>query len=169
MALTTCPECKKEISDTAAACPNCGYDLKASKTKSEEAKASKTVAKGCGTGCLVIVLIAIGFTLVTTLTTRNTPTVHRAKTGETATIRTPNGGEGYVAVSKEAFDRMTTLAMAKDNLGLLEMLAAGSIWIEQSGTECLVIDSGISTSEVRILKGPHAGQAGLVSNDWLSP
>lgn len=29
MALTTCPECKKEISDKAKACPSCGYELNA--------------------------------------------------------------------------------------------------------------------------------------------
>ena len=28
MALIKCPECGKEISDTAKACPNCGYRLK---------------------------------------------------------------------------------------------------------------------------------------------
>lgn len=28
MALITCPECKKEISDTAKTCPNCGYKIK---------------------------------------------------------------------------------------------------------------------------------------------
>lgn len=27
MALIECPECKKEISDTAKTCPNCGYEL----------------------------------------------------------------------------------------------------------------------------------------------
>jgi uncharacterized protein YbaR (Trm112 family) len=30
MALITCPECKKEISDTAKSCPSCGYELKPS-------------------------------------------------------------------------------------------------------------------------------------------
>lgn len=30
MALITCPECKREISDTAKACPSCGYDFTAS-------------------------------------------------------------------------------------------------------------------------------------------
>jgi len=28
MALTQCPECKKEISDSAPTCPNCGYVIK---------------------------------------------------------------------------------------------------------------------------------------------
>ncbi|OGY35235.1 MAG: hypothetical protein A3D99_01010 [Candidatus Andersenbacteria bacterium RIFCSPHIGHO2_12_FULL_45_11] len=29
MALIKCPECKKEISDKAGACPSCGYSVKA--------------------------------------------------------------------------------------------------------------------------------------------
>ncbi len=28
MALVKCPECGKEVSDTAYACPNCGYSVK---------------------------------------------------------------------------------------------------------------------------------------------
>lgn len=28
MALIDCPECKKQVSDTALACPHCGYSLK---------------------------------------------------------------------------------------------------------------------------------------------
>ena len=31
MALITCPECKREISDTAKACQSCGFELNASK------------------------------------------------------------------------------------------------------------------------------------------
>lgn len=30
MSLITCPECKKEISDTAKACPSCGFELHSS-------------------------------------------------------------------------------------------------------------------------------------------
>lgn len=33
MALIKCPECGKEISDTAKSCPNCGYSLKVKKGK----------------------------------------------------------------------------------------------------------------------------------------
>lgn len=29
MALIRCPECGKQVSDTAKACPNCGYDFEA--------------------------------------------------------------------------------------------------------------------------------------------
>ena len=35
MALINCPECSKEVSDSAPSCPNCGYPL-ASKTSTSE-------------------------------------------------------------------------------------------------------------------------------------
>ena len=36
MALITCPECGKQISDQAEACPNCGYPLKAKKEQQQK-------------------------------------------------------------------------------------------------------------------------------------
>ena len=36
MALITCPECEKQISDQAEACPNCGYPLKAKKDQQQK-------------------------------------------------------------------------------------------------------------------------------------
>jgi hypothetical protein len=56
MALITCPECKKKVSDTAAACPNCGFQLtpaKVSEIKGKEQQAQKTA----GIGCLVVIAI----------------------------------------------------------------------------------------------------------------
>lgn len=38
MALINCPECKKEISDSAKSCPSCGYELKQSELRKEEKK-----------------------------------------------------------------------------------------------------------------------------------
>ena len=49
MALISCPECKKQVSDQAKSCPHCGVKLK--KAKSDEAKAGRIVA--------VIVLVIV--------------------------------------------------------------------------------------------------------------
>lgn len=46
MALITCPECSKEISDSASACPHCGYPLKEAnpfKYKNKETKSNKSI------------------------------------------------------------------------------------------------------------------------------
>lgn len=44
--MTKCPECKKDVSESAAACPSCGHPVNAAKKELEK-------KKGCG-GCLVI-------------------------------------------------------------------------------------------------------------------
>lgn len=43
MAMMTCPECGKEISDTAESCPNCGYRIKKKKKN----------------GCLIVLIVII--------------------------------------------------------------------------------------------------------------
>jgi hypothetical protein len=62
MALIICPECKKQFSDTADACPNCGYVNKAKLlAKAAEIQAAKSaqerkVALGCLTFIGILVL-----------------------------------------------------------------------------------------------------------------
>lgn len=49
MALTMCPECNKEVSDQAAACPACGYPIhKPSTTEAPEPQTVVTVRKSRG-------------------------------------------------------------------------------------------------------------------------
>jgi ribosomal protein L37E len=43
MALIVCPECKRQVSDKAKACPNCGYPIEEELRK---AKARKTDPEG---------------------------------------------------------------------------------------------------------------------------
>ncbi len=69
MALIACPECKKNISDTAINCPDCGYLLTPEKIAeikgviAEAEKASqqtaKANAKGNGFGCLSAIIIIV--------------------------------------------------------------------------------------------------------------
>lgn len=63
MAMINCPECGKEISDKAPACPNCGHPLKmadpTSKMQSGPAKSAKKPKKkgSCIGGIIVIIAI----------------------------------------------------------------------------------------------------------------
>ncbi len=52
MALKPCPECKKEISDKAVACPHCGF---------EGEKTPEPTPKSCVVSCLVVLLLAGAF------------------------------------------------------------------------------------------------------------
>lgn len=62
MALITCPECKKRISDSANHCPKCGYELKPSKIVEligKEKQNQKRGAIGCLSIIAIIVLVAV--------------------------------------------------------------------------------------------------------------
>lgn len=57
MALITCPECSKKISDNAESCLNCGFPI-------NPTKPVKPQSKGCfmqtlNAGCLVFVIVII--------------------------------------------------------------------------------------------------------------
>lgn len=54
MALITCPECKKEISDSVDSCPHCGYVINEKKVKPKK-------KKGCFTWILVIIVLLLAF------------------------------------------------------------------------------------------------------------
>lgn len=66
MALITCPECGKEISDTARSCPNCGYPITTKESKENlttsaavgEIPKKKSSSKAIAIACLIIAVIA---------------------------------------------------------------------------------------------------------------
>lgn len=56
MALITCPECKKKISESVSNCPHCGYQLTQEKI-AEIKQAEQLIQKGCSIGCVSIIAI----------------------------------------------------------------------------------------------------------------
>lgn len=58
MAMITCPECKKKVSENADSCPNCGYQLTPEKV-AEIKKKEQKLQKGCGIGCLSVIVIFV--------------------------------------------------------------------------------------------------------------
>jgi len=60
MAMITCPECKKKISESADSCPNCGYQLTPEKI-AEIKKKEQQALKGYGIGCLSVVIVIVVF------------------------------------------------------------------------------------------------------------
>lgn len=69
MGLIICPECKRQISDTADACPNCGFKLTPAVITAVKEK-QKKAAKSAGIGCLTVVLV---FFLIIFLTPKKQP------------------------------------------------------------------------------------------------
>jgi DNA-directed RNA polymerase subunit RPC12/RpoP len=59
MALFTCPECKREISDTAISCPSCGYALPGAQKVVSQVRTSK-ITQTKKNPLLGVILIALG-------------------------------------------------------------------------------------------------------------
>lgn len=63
MALIKCPECGKEISDTATTCPNCGYPLRVQPNNNFEESRQKTFNGGKKATVIGILGVVFGFVL----------------------------------------------------------------------------------------------------------
>lgn len=57
MALISCPECLKKISDNAEYCPSCGFPINAPKVY--KPKGTGCFMQTLNTGCLIVVVIII--------------------------------------------------------------------------------------------------------------
>jgi hypothetical protein len=56
MALITCPECQKKISESAETCPNCGFKLSSEKVKNIKEQDKENFRNGA-IGCVVILIV----------------------------------------------------------------------------------------------------------------
>jgi hypothetical protein len=80
MALTNCPECNKEISTTAEACPHCGFKLRNNQPSPKPTQSKKTsgIAMGCAIVLGIVVLIAIIGTIASSNSRKNTSSLPTA-------------------------------------------------------------------------------------------
>jgi len=56
MALISCPECKKRVSETVSNCPHCGYQF-----TTEKIKELKEAGLKLDKGCLISLVVIVGF------------------------------------------------------------------------------------------------------------
>lgn len=124
MALVNCPECSKEISDKATACPNCGTPLKEAQQPIQQVFVNQPKKKSKLKGCISIILILFVATIVMAITSSsmndaNTNNINQsASTSEIKPTATPMPeaieGEGdigdYHVIIKE-------IELAKDYAG----------------------------------------------------
>lgn len=96
MALINCPECNHEVSNQAAAYPNCGYILKTEKTTNVTSVASHPVKKkkkiGCLFYCTIIIVVLITIPIVGAVLGNDTPSSNN----------NTNSGNQNVALSTNA-------------------------------------------------------------------
>lgn len=79
-----------------------------------------------------------------------------------------SGGDNVVlGTTKESYDRMISLSVAHDTLGIAQMVLTGQAIMVNKGTSVKVISSGVSSREVRILDGKYYGSSGWVPYEFV--
>ena len=86
MALIKCPECKKDISDKAEVCPNCGYELKSANDSIGNSNLDKVISGNNLKYLLIIVVAAIGIFLVFNMINKNSGMGYKSYTDSTLGI-----------------------------------------------------------------------------------
>lgn len=139
MALIKCPECGKEVSDSARNCPSCGYPLIASETTENNDNSLKKSTQvnmpiqptkkkkgGCLGGCLITVVIFILFIVIVAVIGGNsmtnsiktdTPTNEVAK--EKGAAETTEAEETSVAETEAKKEKLEILSYENLNEGSL--------------------------------------------------
>ncbi len=65
MSMINCPECKKEISDKALVCPNCGYPLSNNISNADFSMKKKIPGRGFGVSGLVMGILGVIYSPLT--------------------------------------------------------------------------------------------------------
>jgi hypothetical protein len=85
-----------------------------------------------------------------------------------ATIESPRQDYVPATFNMEDEKRLVTLSAAGDLVGIQQMVDAGKVVTIEHGTECVVIDLGLLTTEVRIMEGTYKGESVFVSTEHVN-
>lgn len=89
--------------------------------------------------------------------------------GKEGFLRVEGQNEVLVATSKENFGKLIKATVAKDTIGMAQMVQSGEAFFVDNGTKVLVIGSAVGSREIRILEGQHATRSGWVPVEFVAP
>ena len=87
--------------------------------------------------------------------------------GQHSVLESGAGGSVLVSATVPAFDALVSASVARDTVGISQLITGGAVWSMPSGTPVLVIDRGMYRRLVRFEGGHLAGQTAWVSSDHL--
>src|SRR5260221_10424168 len=90
----------------------------------------------------------------------------RPRSGETGIIYIPDHDDVAVAIDATAHDEWIKAAVAKDEIGIKNLILSERVLIMPARTKVLVLKPGIAT-EIRILDGPYAERKGFIAFEFI--
>jgi hypothetical protein len=116
---------------------------------------------------LIIFISLIGRDEPSSQTASSTPqeTWH---TGDDVLLKNESGSSIFIAPTQESYDKMFNLIIAKDEVGITQMVMNKEIFLVVSGTKAKIIGRTFASREVRIMEGEYNGQSGWLPVEMLS-
>lgn len=87
--------------------------------------------------------------------------------GEAGVIYIPGLDDVAVAIDPKTYDEWIKASVAKDQVGITNLLLSERVLIMPARTKVLVLGPGVLSTEVRILDGPYAGRSGIIGAEWV--
>ena len=122
----------------------------------------------------LIIIIAISGGDNKSTSTPSQPTSKTPSIGEEGIInfrddKSDCSGEDKVLLgtTKEAQDKVGKTLLAKDEMGIAELLITGEAFGVAICTKAKVIDSAVGIRQVRILEGENLGKSGWLPYEWI--
>ena len=123
--------------------------------------------KSCTIAGIIGIVLAL-ILVVSCMTCLNSkPEPKPSDIGATSTLSFAGDPEVLIAVSTYSFDSMSKALIAKDWMGLKQLLDAGLVYSVPDGTRVLVIDSEYGKRKIRVLEGESTGRDGWVVMEAL--
>lgn len=89
--------------------------------------------------------------------------------GTVGRLQTSGVGSLSVATDPDAYDLFLDAVIAKDDIGVLELVVAGKLLTVDEGVPIRVIDRALLRTKVRLEGGTFIGRSGWVPTDWVQP
>ncbi|KKM02311.1 hypothetical protein LCGC14_1785690 [marine sediment metagenome] len=119
--------------------------------------------RGCG--CVLPILVVLFLAAVGSLMPDSPQTGFKSN-GEYCTIQS-SAGAVLGSINEAIHARVNKLCAAKDYDGLAALAATGVVYVIPSGTQALVIDRGIFSTEVKLISGEYAGRYFIVASHLI--
>ncbi|MFZ2189364.1 MAG: hypothetical protein WA057_02300 [Candidatus Magasanikiibacteriota bacterium] len=165
-----CQFCAEEVQDEAIVCKHCGKELNKQAVKKKEY--NWTFRKiSCAVILVPVVLIFVITMAGGCNNSKSTPTdsaLSNVGVGQEGFLRTSDtGADVLLATSEKSFDDLINASVAKDTIGMAQIVLNGNAFYIPYNTKVLVIESSFAKRKVRILEGEKVGETGWIPYEFV--